>query len=68
MARIIVTLKQHERDALFAVAERELRDPRAQAALMIRVELERLGLLSKKNQHSKKATSTDIKEERSPSG
>lgn len=45
MARITITLGQIERDALRALAEREFREPRAQAALIVRAELERLGLL-----------------------
>ena len=56
MARIIITLNTNERDALFAIAEREVREPRAQAALIIRRELERLGLLQtpKVNHNSSK--------------
>lgn len=45
MARIWVTLQEEERQALRAMAQRERRDVRAQAALMIRRELERQGLL-----------------------
>ena len=45
MARVTVTLKISERDALVTLAEREKRDPRAQAALIIREALERRGLL-----------------------
>jgi hypothetical protein len=45
MTRINVTLELNEREALFLLAEREKRDPRAQAALIIRRELERVGLL-----------------------
>lgn len=45
MARITLTLNQNEKDALRILAEREFRDPRAQAALIIRNELERCGLL-----------------------
>lgn len=45
MSRLTITLKQNERDALLSLAEREFREPRAQAALLIRAELERLGLL-----------------------
>ncbi len=45
MARLMVTLETIERDALWDLAQREQRDPRAQAALIIRRELERLGLL-----------------------
>jgi hypothetical protein len=45
MARINVTLKASERDALRVLAKREFRDPRAQAALIIRRALEAAGLL-----------------------
>ena len=45
MARIIVPLKITERDALVQLAERERRDPRDQAALIVVRELERAGLL-----------------------
>lgn len=47
MARVILDLKETERDALFVLAEREFREPRAQAALILRAELERLGLLAR---------------------
>lgn len=46
MIRVNVTLRNEERDALWLLSERERRDPRAQAALLIRQSLERLGLLS----------------------
>jgi hypothetical protein len=45
MARVTVTLKSSERDALVELAERERRDPRSQAAVIIARELERAGLL-----------------------
>ena len=45
MARIMVTLGSDETEALRALAEEERRDPRAQAALLIRRGLERVGLL-----------------------
>ena len=45
LTRITVTLTTQERDALRALAEKELRDTRAQAALIIREELQRRGLL-----------------------
>jgi hypothetical protein len=45
MTRITVTLKSSERDALHILAQQEYRDIRAQAALIIRQELERRGLL-----------------------
>ena len=43
--KLVISLDGDERDALVRLAERERRDPRAQAALMIRRELERQGLL-----------------------
>jgi hypothetical protein len=45
MTRITVSLKEAEKTALLELANEELRDPRAQAALIIRTELERRGLL-----------------------
>jgi hypothetical protein len=41
-----VPLRADERDALMQLSMSERRDPRAQAALIIRNELERLGLLA----------------------
>lgn len=43
--RIVVKLDKFENRALSALAEREYRNPRAQAAFIIRRELERCGLL-----------------------
>jgi hypothetical protein len=45
MARVIVNLGEHERSALRALAKREKRIPHAQAAFIIRQELERQGIL-----------------------
>jgi hypothetical protein len=45
MMRLAVTLEQEERDALLVLAQQERRDPRDQAAMLIRRELERMGLL-----------------------
>ena len=45
MARVIVDLGEHERNALEALAKREKRIPRAQAAFIIHQELERRGIL-----------------------
>ena len=45
MTRVTVTLLDEEREALRTLAERERRDPRAQAALLIRLALEGAGLL-----------------------
>lgn len=44
MARLMITLEETERDALRLLAKEERRDPREQAALLIRHELERRGL------------------------
>ncbi|MDY7076991.1 MAG: hypothetical protein SXV54_08710 [Chloroflexota bacterium] len=45
LRRIVVSLSGAERSALTELAERELREPRDQARLILRCELERLGLL-----------------------
>ena len=45
MTRVTVTLRQDEREALCLLAARERRDPRDQAAMLIRNELKRRGLL-----------------------
>jgi hypothetical protein len=46
MARVMVSLREDEVKGLRELAERERRDPRDQAALCIRYELQRRGLLS----------------------
>jgi hypothetical protein len=45
VARIMVELEENEKHALWILAERERRDPRGQAALLIRSGLEKAGLL-----------------------
>jgi hypothetical protein len=45
MTRITLTLNNQERAALTTLAQKEFRDPRAQAALIIRRELEKQGLI-----------------------
>lgn len=45
MERITVFLQPSEKDALLRLANKEYRDPRYQAALIIRRELERCGEL-----------------------
>ncbi len=45
MIRISIDLQEDERQALIEVANREKRHPRQQAAMLIRRELERRGLL-----------------------
>ncbi len=49
MARITIRLENTERDALIELSQRERRDPRDQAALIVRRELEREGLLQPVN-------------------
>jgi hypothetical protein len=46
MPTLKVLLDPEEREALASLAERERRDTRAQAAILIRRELERRGLLT----------------------
>ena len=45
MPKIIIYLAEQERNALLQLAQREMRVPRAQAALIICQELKRLGIL-----------------------
>jgi len=45
MAKVIIYLRDHEMTALTDLAQREYRAPKAQAALIIRQELERLGIV-----------------------
>ncbi len=51
MAKVIVYLREQERSALYELATKEYRAPKAQAALIIRKELERLGLLETGTEH-----------------
>ena len=46
MARVILYLREQELSALQVLAQREYRAPKAQAALIIRKELERLGMIT----------------------
>ncbi len=45
MHRLTLTLNDDEKNALWCLADKEFREPRSQAALMIRLELQRLGLM-----------------------
>ncbi|MCJ7432286.1 MAG: hypothetical protein MUO77_02235 [Anaerolineales bacterium] len=45
MAKVIIYLRGHDLTALNDLAQREYRAPKAQAALIIRRELERLGMI-----------------------
>jgi hypothetical protein len=49
MSKIIIYLGEQERTALQQLAQREMRVPRAQAALIIRQELVRQGMLTIQN-------------------
>jgi len=49
MGQITITLQQDEQKALWELAERECRDPRDQIRVVLRQELERLGLLQTKD-------------------
>lgn len=59
MSRVVVSLKTAERDALVELAQRERRDPREQAALIVVRELERAGLLGTVKADSGKQGTTD---------
>ena len=50
MTQFSVRLFREEREALVALAQEERRDPRDQAALIIRQELERRGMLPQQGQ------------------
>ena len=45
MAKVIIHLHDNELHALIALAQREYRVPKAQASLIIRRELEKLGMV-----------------------
>jgi hypothetical protein len=45
MAKVIVYLREHEMQALNVLAQKEYRAPKAQAALILKTELVRLGML-----------------------
>ena len=66
MARIFITLKSTEREALRVLAEREERDPRRQAALLLREALENRGLLPTDAQPASKATTATATEAVTP--
>ena len=61
MIRLTVPLNHEEREALLKLSNTEKRDPRLQAAFIIRRELERIGLLP-----SQKAKSITTKEVHQP--
>jgi hypothetical protein len=49
LTRVIIIFPEKEYQALLALSEKEFRNPRMQAALIIRRELERLGLVEAAN-------------------
>lgn len=52
MRKVTITVDECERVALVQLAQRERRDPRDQAALIVRRELERLGLIEPEIKHA----------------
>lgn len=63
MTRITITLDEKEKSALHALSKSELREPRQQAALIIRQELERRGLLGVQVSHTLSKSAAGIKQE-----
>ena len=61
MAKVIIYLPDHESAALNHLAQREYRAPKAQAALIIRKELERLGMIESEPETRQPATSSKAK-------
>ena len=59
MAKVIIYLRDNESAALNDLAQREYRAPKAQAALIIRKELERLGLIPGESETSLSVLSGD---------
>jgi hypothetical protein len=45
VTRLIISLDGEERNALNELSQKELRDPRDQIRILLRLELERIGLL-----------------------
>lgn len=58
MAKVIIYLREHQASALNNFAQREYRLPKAQAALIIRKELERLGMSSVEHEQQLQITDT----------
>ena len=50
MSKVVIYLREHEHTALNTLAQREYRTLRAQAALIIRKELVRLGMIEPEEQ------------------
>ena len=56
MAKVIIYLPDHESAALNELAQREYRVPKAQAALIIRKELMRLGMIPEESEQALQGT------------
>jgi hypothetical protein len=66
MAKVSIYLRDHELTALNDLAQREYRAPKAQAALIIRKELEKLGMIpGEQPAHSNQTESLSIVEDKS---
>ena len=63
MAKVIIYLPDHESAALNQLAQREYRAPKAQAALIIRKELERLGMIQTEHSQAVPATDATVRSE-----
>jgi hypothetical protein len=65
LIRVYVPLNDIERKALIQLGIAEKRDPRQQAALLIRQQLERLGLLQPASAASKEVAANGLQNQRS---
>jgi hypothetical protein len=59
MPKLIIYLRDQDHDALEELAQQEYRLPKAQAALMIRQELEKRGLVTETNVHNAEEEEAD---------
>ena len=60
MAKVIIYLPDNESEALKDLAQREYRAPKAQAALIIRKELERLGMIQTEHEQAMPAADASV--------
>lgn len=63
MAKVIIYLRDHESAALNDLAQREYRAPKAQVALVICKELERLGMIPSVQGQSMPVTASTVRSE-----
>lgn len=68
MTKIYTPLEADEAKALLILSLREKRDPRQQAALLIRCELQRLGLLSTLQSAPLEGEKNDLQNRHAPEG